>query len=134
MAGNGDADFWNDPIDRRRLLERAAVAGGAIAAAGLLSDRALGSLHADAGNVTFYSTQLNTVNESEAFRKTILQGFQGSPTAIFSATDAEFNNRIVAEAKAGKGTVDLLGALHGSFSTLEDKNILLQSGDTVVVP
>ena len=72
MSGNGEAELWSTPIDRRRLLERAALTGGAIAAAGMLSDRALAALAADAGNVTFYSTQLNTVNESEAFRKTIL--------------------------------------------------------------
>jgi multiple sugar transport system substrate-binding protein len=129
MAGNGEAEFWSTPIDRRKLLERAAVTGGAIATAGLLSDRARAALAADAGNVTFYSTQLATVNESEAFRKTILKGFQGNPEAIFSASEAEFNNRVVAEAKAGKGSIDLLGALHGSFSTLEDKNYLLDISD-----
>jgi multiple sugar transport system substrate-binding protein len=118
-------------LDRRALLERAALAGGAIAAAGLLSDRALGALTADAGNVTFYSTQLAQVAEAEAFRNTLLDGFQGRCSAIFAASDAEFDNRVKAEARAGRGTVDLLGALHGSFSTLEDKNILLPLNDLV---
>src|SRR4249919_1078765 len=118
-------------FDRRALLEKATIAGGALATAGLLSDRALSALLADAGNVTFYSTQLAQVAEAEAFRNTLVKGFQGRVTAIFAASDAEFDNRVKAEAKAGKGTVDLLGALHGSFSTLEDKNILLDLSDLV---
>jgi multiple sugar transport system substrate-binding protein len=113
-----------ETLDRRTLLERAAIAGGAIAAGGLLSDRALAALGADAGNVTFYSNQLAQVAEAEAFRNTLVRGFDGRVTAIFAASDAEFENRVKAEARAGRGTVDLLGALHGNFSTLEDKNIL----------
>lgn len=118
-------------FDRRTLLEKAAIAGGALATAGLLSDRALSALMADAGNVTFYSNQLAQVAESEAFRNTLVKGFQGNVTAIFAASDAEFDSRVQAEARAGKGTVDLLGGLHGNFSTLQDKNILVDLSDLV---
>ncbi len=121
-----DQDFT---FDRRTLLERAALAGGALAAAGLLSDRAIAALGADVGNVTFYSNQLTQVPEAEAFRNTILKGFDGKCTAIFAGSDAEFENRVKAEARAGKGSIDLLGALHGNFSTLEDKNILVDLTD-----
>ncbi len=123
------ASLWDVPLDRRTLLEKAAVAGGALAAAGLLSPRALGALTATPGNVTFYSTQLNTVQESEAFRNVLLRGFAGRCEAIFATTDADFNNRVVAEGRAGKGSIDVLGALHGSFATLEDKNLLLDLSD-----
>jgi multiple sugar transport system substrate-binding protein len=118
-------------FDRRTLLEKAAIAGGALATAGLLSDRALSALMADVGNVTFYSNQLAQVAESEAFRNTLVKGFPGNVTAIFAASDAEFDSRVQAEARAGKGTVDLLGALHGNFSTLQDKNILVDLTDLV---
>ena len=118
-------------LDRRTLLEKAAIAGGALATAGILSDRALSALAADAGNVTFYSNQLAQVAEAEAFRNTLVKGFNGKVTAIFAASDAEFDNRVKAEARAGRGTVDLLGALHGNFSTLEDKNILVDLTDLV---
>jgi multiple sugar transport system substrate-binding protein len=132
MEGHDDfAAGQPGTFDRRALLERAAIAGGALATAGLLSDRALSALAADAGNVTFYSNQLATVAESEAFRNTLVKGFQGKVTAIFATSDAEFDNRVKAEARAGKGTVDLLGALHGNFSTLEDKNILVDLSDLV---
>ena len=117
-------DFGFDPelaFDRRSLLEKAALAGGALALGGVLADRAFG---APAGNVTFFSNQLAPVAESEAFRNTMLRGFNGRCTAVFAASDAEFDNRVQAEARAGRGTVDLLGALHGNFSTIEDKNIL----------
>jgi multiple sugar transport system substrate-binding protein len=124
-------DGWDATLDRRDLLKKAALAGGALAGAGILSDRALSALTADAGNVTFYSTQLAQVAEAEAFRNTLVKGFEGNCTAIFAASDAEFDNRVKAEAAAGRGTVDLLGALHGSFSTLEDKNILVDLSDLV---
>src|SRR5512132_530553 len=125
MADHDDLDAARPAtFDRRALLERAAVTGGALAAAGILSDRALSALAADAGNVTFYSNQLTQVAESEAFRNILLKGFDGKVTAIFAGPDPELENRVKAEAKAGKGTIDLLGALHGNFSTLEDKNIL----------
>jgi multiple sugar transport system substrate-binding protein len=130
MADNDELGFDRDLIfDRRTLLEKAALAGGAIAASGLISDRALAALSADAGNVTFYSTQLAQVAEAEAFRNTLVKGFNGKVSAIFAASDAEFDNRVKAEARAGRGNVDLLGGLHGNFSTLEDRNILMDLSD-----
>src|SRR5687768_6895848 len=93
-------DGWSATLDRRELLKKAAVAGGALAGAGVLSGRAPAALAADAGNVTFYSTQLAQVAEAEAFRNTLLKGFTGNCTAIFAASDAEFDNRVKAEASA----------------------------------
>jgi len=123
---------WDQPIDRRALLEKAALAGGALAAGGLLAGPARAvPWQANPGNVTFLSTQLNTVQESEAFRNVLLQGFRGKTDAIFAANDSAFLARIQAEAQAGRGSVDLLGALHGTFATLEDKNQLLDLSDVV---
>ena len=125
MPDHEDLGFDDEvALDRRALLERAALAGGAIALGGVLSGKAFAGLAADAGNVTFYSNQLAQVAEAEAFRNTLVRGFQGRVTAIFAGSDAEFENRVKAEARAGRGTVDLLGALHGNYSTLEDRNIL----------
>jgi multiple sugar transport system substrate-binding protein len=114
-------------FDRRTLL--AGAAGGALAAGGLLSSLTGPASAATPGNVTIYSTQLNTVNESEAFRSVILQGFAGKVDAVFAATDAAFVNRVVSEAQAGKGSIDVLGALHGTYTTFEDKNLLLDLSD-----
>jgi multiple sugar transport system substrate-binding protein len=118
-------------FDRRTLLDKAVLAGGALATAGVLSNPALAALRQTPGNVIFYSTQLAQVAEAEAFRNTLVQGFGGRVSAVFAASDAEFDNRVKAEARAGRGEVDLLGALHGSFSTLEDKNILMDLSDLV---
>lgn len=121
-----DGSYWEATLDRRTLLARAAVAGGALAAGGLLSGTAFG---APAGDVTFLSTQLSTVSESEAFRRTLLQGFNGKVDAIFPVNEGAFVTRVQAEARAGRGSVDLLGALHGTFSTFEDKNQLIDLTD-----
>jgi multiple sugar transport system substrate-binding protein len=69
------------------------------------------------------------VQESEAFRNILLDGFGGRVEAIFAATDAAFVTRVQAEAQAGRGSIDLLGALHGTFSTFEDKNLLVDLSD-----
>jgi multiple sugar transport system substrate-binding protein len=129
--GDQDQAYWEQQFDRRTLLEKAALAGGALAAGGLLAGRAGAAPFATPGNVTFFSTQLNTVSESEAFRSTLLQGFGGKVDAIFAANDTVFLNRVTTEAQAGKGSVDLLGALHGTFVTFEDKNLLLDLSDVV---
>ena len=125
-----DGPGWDPSLDRRALLERAALAGMALAAGGTLAQRA-GAAPLGGSDVTFFSTQLNTVTESEAFRSTLLQGFGSRVDAIFAASDAVFVNRINAERQAGRGTVDVLGALHGTYVTLEDRNQLLDLTDVV---
>jgi multiple sugar transport system substrate-binding protein len=115
-------------IDRRALLEKAAAAGAAIAAGGVLASRA-GASPLVTPNVTFFSTQLNTVTESEAFRSVLLQGFNGRCDAVFAASDAAFENRVRAEAQAGRGSIDLLGALHGTYVGLAADNLLLDLSD-----
>jgi multiple sugar transport system substrate-binding protein len=123
--------FWEEPVDRRTMLGRAAAAGGLLAAGSLFGGRVGNALAAEeaAGNVTFFSTQLNTVNESEAFRSTMLQGFDGKCDAVFAANDSVFISRVQAEAQSGKGQVDVLGALHGTFSTFQDKSLLIDLSD-----
>jgi len=72
----------------------------------------------DAGNVVFLSTQLNAITESEAFRNITVKGFPGSVTKIDIplGNTTFFTDRLNAEAQAGKGTISLLGGLHGDFS------------------
>ncbi len=64
----------------------------------------------------FWSTQGTPVNEQQAIRDTVLKGFGGD--VDFQPQDAgPFITRINAEAKAGKGTIDLIGGLHGDFAS-----------------
>jgi multiple sugar transport system substrate-binding protein len=105
---------------RNRLgLVAAAVAVGVLAAAAGTS-AATHRTQANAGNVVFLSTQLNAITESEGFRNQIVKGFDGSVEKIDVplGNATFFPDRIKAESDAGKGTVSLLGGVHGDFPTI----------------
>ena len=71
-------------------------------------------------NVVFFSNQLDTVNETEAFRTLCSRASTATSTSIMPpASTHVFLNRIKAEAQAGEGTVSLLGALHGDYLTIQ---------------
>jgi multiple sugar transport system substrate-binding protein len=65
------------------------------------------------------STQLNTVTESEALRSQILSGFTAAKVEFRGETAGPFADRIVAESKTSKGTVGVIGGLHGDFGALD---------------
>ena len=63
----------------------------------------------------FWSTQGTPVNEQQAIRDTVLNGFDGD--VDYSPQDeGPFLTRINAEAQAGKGAIDLIGGLHGQLA------------------
>jgi multiple sugar transport system substrate-binding protein len=64
------------------------------------------------------STQLNTVTESEALRTQILSGFTAAKVEFRGEAAGPFADRIVAESKI-KGTVGVVGGLHGDFGALD---------------
>jgi multiple sugar transport system substrate-binding protein len=64
------------------------------------------------------STQLNTVTESEALRSQILSGFTAAKVEFRGEAAGPFADRIVAESKI-KGTVGVIGGLHGDFGALD---------------
>jgi multiple sugar transport system substrate-binding protein len=70
-----------------------------------------------AGKVIFFSNQLTQVSEVAAVRDTLLKGFNGDaefiPTPV--GQGQVFFNRVEAEAQTGRGSVSLLGALHGDY-------------------
>jgi len=78
---------------------------------------------ADYGKVAFISTQCVPVEEAEKMRNVILADFSGT-TEFIPADYATFEDTVLAEVKAGKGTIDVIGALHGQFPTLLDANAL----------
>ena len=71
----------------------------------------------DYGKVAFISTQCVPVEEAEKMRGVILADFSGQPEFI-PADYATFEDTVLAEVKAGKGKIDVIGALHGQFPTL----------------
>ncbi len=64
------------------------------------------------------STQMSNVTESEAFRSKILSGFSAAKVEFRGEEAGPFADRIAAEAKAGKGTVGVIGGVHGDFGAI----------------
>ncbi|HEC33786.1 MAG TPA: extracellular solute-binding protein, partial [Chloroflexi bacterium] len=77
----------------------------------------------DYGQVTFISTQCVPVEEAEKMRGVILADFPGE-TEFIPADYATFEDQVLAEVQAGEGTIDVIGALHGQFPTLQAADAL----------
>jgi multiple sugar transport system substrate-binding protein len=123
---------WDEPVDRRTLLGRAAIAGGALAAGGLLTaNRASAGSSAVAGDVTAWFGQFGAISEQEGIRRYVLRGFSGDVEASFAPITAptQFVDRVRAEAKAGKGNIDVLVGLHGDFVTFQNEGLVRPVGD-----
>jgi multiple sugar transport system substrate-binding protein len=80
---------------------------------------------APAPEITFSSTQLNPVQEQEWARATLLKAFEDEANLrvrFVPDTAGPFIDRLLAEARAGRGTVDITGTLHGDFPLLVAEN------------
>lgn len=72
-----------------------------------------------AAPILFWSDQGTPVEEQQAIRDTVLKGFDGQ--VDFQPQDpGPFVTRVQAEAQAGKGTIDVIGGLHGDFAGFPD--------------
>src|SRR2546423_8547826 len=84
------------------------------------------------GNVEFVSSQGAPANEGQKMNGQVLTGFNGHADFVSGPTAAQDIDKITAEQKAGKGTIDLVAFQHGDFATLgsadalEDLTPLLQ--------
>ena len=124
---SNDGFGWEEPIDRRTLLGRAAVAGGVLAAGGLLTaGRASAGPAAAAGDVSIFFGQFGAIAEQEGIRKYVFKGFNGDVDAVFAPITAPnlFVDRVRAESKAGKGSIDVLVGLHGDFVTFQNEGLI----------
>jgi multiple sugar transport system substrate-binding protein len=70
------------------------------------------------GDVAFFSTQFNIVEESERFRAILAEGGNYDFTGY---TEGPLIALIEAGAETGQGQVDLLGSVHGTFPPIADK-------------
>jgi multiple sugar transport system substrate-binding protein len=95
-------------------------------AAGLLALAAAPVL-AQEDPVTFISTQFNVVEESERARA-IVAGFGGAAEFVVSEEGPAID-LLRAEAQSGQGVQDVIGALHGTFPTLADEDLLFDLTD-----
>ena len=102
----------------RRTIK--AFAGAAVALV-------LASQVADA-QVLFWSTQAKPVEETQRMRDDVLAGFAGG-VDYQPSDDGPWLTRLQAELEAGKGTIGVLGALHGSFASMPDDLVDLSGID-----
>src|SRR3984885_5262082 len=122
---------------RRGVLRLGAAAGAGFAAAGLLSacgsgGSGGGSGGGGGGNLVFLSDQLSTIQETADMRSKILSGFKGSGVSFTSFADTtQFVDQVIAQAKAGAGTLDLIGGLQGDFVALEAQVPLRDMSDVI---
>ncbi|MBK7897078.1 MAG: carbohydrate ABC transporter substrate-binding protein [Anaerolineaceae bacterium] len=73
------------------------------------------------GNATFVSTQFSPVEEAEKFRAILAEGGYD-----FSASE---EGPLIDQILAGSGSVDVVGALHGTFPPLAREDALLNMAD-----
>ncbi len=78
------------------------------------------------GKVTFMSTQFNIVEETDKARA-ILADF--GEVDFVPSEEGSMIDLLKAEAEAGSGTVDLVGALHGTFPVLQNEDLLFDLTD-----
>jgi multiple sugar transport system substrate-binding protein len=134
---DGDSARGRDNlISRRGLLRLGAVAAGGAAAAGLLSACGSGGSGSggsgSGGSLVFLSDQLSTTDETAAMRTKILSGFTDASVSFTSFSDTtQFIDQVIAQAKAGTGTLDLVGGLQGDFAALEAQIPLRDMSDVI---
>lgn len=80
--------------------------------------------------ITFVSTQFNVVEESEKAR-TILEGFEGGAVVFTPSEEGPMLDLLRAESQAGSGVNDVIGALHGTFPTLSNEDLVFDLTDLV---
>lgn len=78
--------------------------------------------------VLFWSSQAAPVEETQKMREQVLKGFPGG-VDFQPQEPGPFVTRIEAEAKAGKGTIGVVGALHGDLATFGDNWVDLSDLD-----
>ncbi|GAB4564719.1 MAG: ABC transporter substrate-binding protein [Anaerolineae bacterium] len=82
---------------------------------------------AEEGQVVFFSTQFSPVEEQEKFRAILKKaGFD-----FTASEEGPLLDLVLAEAQAGKGTLDVIGALHGTFPPLAKADALANMIDIV---
>src|SRR2546428_10270426 len=84
-------------------------------------------LSAPAQEVVFTSNQFTPVTEQEWARNTLLPKFTeetGIRVQFTTENEGPYIDRLLAESKAGKGTIDVTGTLHGIFPVFIASNAI----------
>jgi multiple sugar transport system substrate-binding protein len=87
-------------------------------------------LQAQGQQVIFISTQFNNVEETAKANK-ILADFKDGTAKYVGSEEGPLVDLLKAESQAGKGANDVVGALHGTFLSLVQGDIMLNQTDFV---
>ena len=82
----------------------------------------------DFGDVVILSTQAVPVEEAERMRGIVLADFPGQVEFV-GVEEPIMLDRVLAEAEAGEGSIDVLISLHGTFPTLLEGDTLMDLSD-----
>jgi len=74
-------------------------------------------------DVLFWSTQARPPEEAQAMREGVLSGF-GEAVDYQPNEDGPWLTRLNAEKEAGKGSIGVLGALHGDYSAIDPADLV----------
>jgi multiple sugar transport system substrate-binding protein len=113
----------------RRAGALVAIAASVALAAGCGSGGDGGKGSSGGGTSVFLSSQGSELTEAQALRSDVLAGSPESVKFVPVKDDPYVIDRITAESKSGKGTTDLIGALHGGFVSMEPDDLLLDVSD-----
>ncbi len=105
-------------LTRRQFIAAAGALAGAAAAVRLGRGPAFGAAPQE---IVFTTDQLIPIQEQEWARTSLLAGFtkaSGIPVRFIAEPDGPYMDRLTAEAKAGKSTISVTGALHGLYPIL----------------
>lgn len=83
---------------------------------GLMGAMLVGSTVASAQGVLFWSTQATPVGEQKDMREVVLKNAP-APVEFVANQEGPYMTRLNAELQAGKGTIAVLGALHGQLGS-----------------
>lgn len=78
---------------------------------------------AQAESVLFLSTQLRPIEEAQKMRDAVLAGYSGDIEFI-PVEPVPFVDRVLAEQRAGRVSIGLLGGVHGDFPALLEARAL----------
>jgi multiple sugar transport system substrate-binding protein len=114
------------PISRREVLRLAAAVGVGVP---LLQSRRVAA-GSEAGDVTFFSTQFNNVEEAERFRDILGEAYEGN--VEFIPGDAgQLATQIRAQVEAERVEINLIGGIHGDLAPLAADGLLEDLGDVM---
>jgi multiple sugar transport system substrate-binding protein len=109
-------------------MEVTRIVGGEVVTEVVEVTRVVEGMTDNYGNVVIMSTQAVPVEEQERMRGIVLADFAGQSEFI-AVEEPVMLDRVLAEAQAGRGSIDLLIALHGTFPTLVEADTLMDLSD-----